>query len=766
MGLFDSFHQEKIFPVTMTSGESFTLDGEEYLGKPHCAGREFAPGEKAYVAFTANENPFGGPVGRRMPIIFAGATKRSWMVEGPSPALLVLGEWQQAEANPLLNRGARDNMVPFDWGNVGSQIFDFGRYYDVSGEAVVSGQPSSMSDKFSVEDLVLRPSSVAGMVCLYSQDDSSVLGYLAREYSGGSISNEWLHIMPTPFGSLSSVGGGRKQGYLFYDNIGDTYTAAFRSGLANLAPGNPTPTVTAWEASYGNLSPDSSVSVAWGFALQGAHLDYLSGVSAAGTCAVHCYSRSEGNWGHVAKIDLTTYMATGYVRPCGLWDQFSDPESGIPQCPENTRWPYAWKTAEWLVWLFGRSGGGTITEAKAKLIAIKASTGSVRTIHDLTGPLYKLLPKSEGTLQDEIEASLMAGNTVDPNTWAEVSGGAFQRPEDGQILLRGAQWEDPELGLVSESGGSAQFTIPYADKPPDGYPVSFGINLTLYPEGGAWNSEGGPTIAPDCPRLACGHSDFVSDSDEIDFPRGIVDRVDGRAYVCLRQPAHLSDGTADSTLDSSSYTYAGYEDFTHLAGSTVATFRVYKFARHITSVTFGYPLKFWKPVFKLYGPSGFEDECDLTRTFTDGSGNIAYREPKIYEYGTKGDYLWVLAADWWGAEDSRLTLILINRISMAELDRLDLTPGSGREANLASRPQLLVGQDGDGVFVEVTAIWTSPEALLRQVCRYISSALSITETATLVSPDHPRLDESRTLTLRNGEACWIHDNSKVYKAAV
>lgn len=104
MGLFDAFHNEKIFPVNMTGPDSFELDGEEYQGKPHCAGREFAPGEKAHIAFTANTNPFGGPVGRRMPVIFAGATRRSWMVEGPSAGgTLLAGLWAQALSSGGLN---------------------------------------------------------------------------------------------------------------------------------------------------------------------------------------------------------------------------------------------------------------------------------------------------------------------------------------------------------------------------------------------------------------------------------------------------------------------------------------------------------------------------------------------------------------------------------------------------------------------------------------------------------------------------------------
>lgn len=94
---------EQIFPVNMLGPDSFELDGEVYTGKPQSAGREFAPGEKAFVAFTAK--------GRRLPVILAGAAKRSWMVEGPSPGQQ-LGEWMQAEGNPFLGRPGLVSFSP------------------------------------------------------------------------------------------------------------------------------------------------------------------------------------------------------------------------------------------------------------------------------------------------------------------------------------------------------------------------------------------------------------------------------------------------------------------------------------------------------------------------------------------------------------------------------------------------------------------------------------------------------------------------------
>lgn len=130
--MFDSFHNERIFPVTMTGPDSFELDGQEYTGKPHSAGREFAEGEKAFVVFTSSKSPFGGPAGRRMPLILAGATKRSWMVEGPSAAAAISAAWSQALANCGLNplalacyRPDPDASTITVWSGTGGTYNDF-----------------------------------------------------------------------------------------------------------------------------------------------------------------------------------------------------------------------------------------------------------------------------------------------------------------------------------------------------------------------------------------------------------------------------------------------------------------------------------------------------------------------------------------------------------------------------------------------------------------------------------------------------------------
>ena len=130
--MFDSFHNERIFPVTMTGPDSFELDGQEYTGKPHSAGREFAEGEKAFVVFTSSKSPFGGPAGRRMPLILAGATKRSWMVEGPSAAAAISAVWSQSLANCGLNplalacyRPDPDASTITVWSGTGGTYNDF-----------------------------------------------------------------------------------------------------------------------------------------------------------------------------------------------------------------------------------------------------------------------------------------------------------------------------------------------------------------------------------------------------------------------------------------------------------------------------------------------------------------------------------------------------------------------------------------------------------------------------------------------------------------
>ena len=105
---------------------------------------------------------------RQRPFVFGRYPSASGGGAAVFTRILNLGEWMQSEANPLCNRGPRDNMAAFDWASLtGSQIHEFARYYSISEESLVGGQPSTMGDKFSAEDVVLRPGVVTGLVSLF-----------------------------------------------------------------------------------------------------------------------------------------------------------------------------------------------------------------------------------------------------------------------------------------------------------------------------------------------------------------------------------------------------------------------------------------------------------------------------------------------------------------------------------------------------------------------------------------------------------------------
>lgn len=183
MGLFDSFHKEKVFPVTMTGPDSFLLDGVEYQGKPQCAGREFAAGEKAFVAFTANSSPFRTPAGRRMPVILAGATKRTRMVEGPSPGSLVAALWSQALSSGGLNPLALACFRPDPtastltaWSGTGGHYNDYPVLLDKDGRPVLcfAERKSDNSNWDKVRVLIVTGSSSADeFVCDWTGPDTN-----------------------------------------------------------------------------------------------------------------------------------------------------------------------------------------------------------------------------------------------------------------------------------------------------------------------------------------------------------------------------------------------------------------------------------------------------------------------------------------------------------------------------------------------------------------------------------------------------------------
>ncbi len=663
---------------------------------------------------------------------------------------LVFGRWMQAEANPYLLRGPLVNQIPFPWfTNSTSEKLSVPRYYD--GSSLIAGRPAGIESLQNVECLVLRDGKVTIFVNLFSEDDGSILAYLCQELDLASelVSNEWLLPLSSPIGSATYTNRGRF-GHLFFDNVSDTYTALTREGIYNLRPGE-SETFLAWEASYGAIPPESCCSVAWAWALQGAHLGYDAISGGASDCAVHAYRRVSAAWTHLAKIQLPDLLSDcDWVRACGKWDPLDNLE---PQSALNTRWALS-KAQEWAVWIFGRAGEfADCTVAKAKLVGINCNTGAPRTILTLPAPLYKSLPKGESVYKAELEAPLYAASTLsDPTTWIPTSGGEFVGK------LKGANWLNPSTGLF-EGESPAAFSVPYADRPPDGY-LSASYAEIIRPYSGNWVTTSDPTVAPDCQRLACG--ELPGETEQTDFPRG-VSTDDGRQYVFLREAAWLADGVRTDSEEES--TYAGFEDFAIGAGaggSNDAVQRIYKFSAAVNSAGFAYGATYRRCVLHIIGPSGLlEETLDLTREFSVGDDRY-HQEPIIWEYLVKGNYVWVLASDWFAYNDQRLTLILLNKTSGIELTRLDLAEGSGRLVSLGFRPQLLVGADGTGPYAEVLADWTGPDEWIRQVIRYNGSALTISDatSASVSFAEKPSMNEAMSLAL-DSKAYWFRDSQKL-----
>lgn len=767
MDFGDGLKQDGIFVASALTTSSFVLDGFEYSQVASLQGVA-DQGEPVYVAFT------GGP--RRQPLILGSASGRGRrkLPYSPfyNPQTSTYGVWMQAEANPGCNRIVRDSSAPFPWldsGNTLSTLLTMYRYYYDS--TLQGGAPGSLAFLYSPEGVVLGDGVQAAMSSLYEETDGSLVGYYVRLEPSGL---EWTILNPDPIGADLGLSyhATRRQGYLFHDPLTGYLTVAGRQGLHFLYDdAGPQQALCAWEATYDPLPPESGVSVAWDFALQGAHLGY-DGIFGAGNCAVHCYQRTDLAWAHVAKITLPDQMSgCDYVRACGGIDLYEDPPFEVL----NSRWPYLPSGQEWLVWVAGRAGDlGSVTLAKRKLLAIKATTGAVRVLEDKPAPLVLRYPKDATTLQSELEAGLTYNSTPHPDRWETPGGGVWFDPEGGTVSKGAISYNpDPEgdPAVWSDAGvAGAQFEIPWDQRPPEGYGTSFAQEITVY--GGAWSNANDPTVAPDCQRLAC---DDTSREDGYDYPRGVVDGNTSRYVVAEREACWMAQG-ARTTLDSSSYTLSGYEDFHSgdLGGVDPGNgdmFRLYKFTRNVTSAGFSFGFDATSTprrcMLRLYTPSAQAWELDLTREF-DQAGDLYHQEPWIWEYVVAGNYIWVLASDWWAYNDQRLTLILVN-LSGLELTRFDLQPegGSGELFNIASRPQLIGGSDGTGPYVQVMANW-STSGWVAQTLRYNGASITRTQAAHTSSddsaPDRIPQEACNVALDGAGSAYWIETGTTLRKA--
>ena len=261
------------------------------------------------------------------------------------------------------------------------------------------------------------------------------------------------------------------------------------------------------------------------------------------------------------------------------------------------------------------------------------------------------------------------------------------------------------------------------------------------------------------------------------FPRGIIDTTDGKCYECVRHSQWIANegagawpGTAYYEPGAWPYTYTGFEDFASTGIHSGSVTRVYKRARTSHGM-FVWENGFDRPILRQYSGSALLGTLDLTREFPrvdeNGKHRIDYRSPTILEWVAAGNYLWVLAADWWAADDQRLGMILINKTSLLEVDRIDLSPIPGSLwlietdwAGSGGRPQIWGGVDATGEpWAQVSAWWSGWHDSVIQEVRYVSSALSkaiISHTGWHDGGTQPaRLTTVANIAIKPGAQFWL-----------
>jgi len=408
MGLFDSFHAEKIFPVTMAGPDSFMLDGEEYQGKPHCAGREFAPGEKSHIVFTANQNPFGGPVGRRMPVIFAGATRRSWMVEGPRGAL-AFGLWQQSEGFPTLLGGplSPSNMPSFGSSSLFNPGFPSGaeRRIGWSGMALAS----------SGADRLLLYLSTAYNDDAETDPNEDAIGLVVNEWNlGAGTLAEYTIAFPSPFDSDPGAPGTspwfpHRLGSFFYNPEDDLITIATPFGLYCMSREQDSQVLTPWASDVSRASHDLAFSCGWFQALQHgwAEQEGASGPDLRGWIR----ARNSKDWVDTWTRTLASLCGTltpGRIFQSGQTDRYTGfvvSNDRVTYDPENQRWMIGISLAEDSEWVGSGGGGGLTGRAGIVISTLAGSTGATvntYTIEALTSDAVEVRP---GMLAEALEAA-------------------------------------------------------------------------------------------------------------------------------------------------------------------------------------------------------------------------------------------------------------------------------------------------------------------------------------------------------------------------
>ena len=141
-----------------------------------------------------------------------------------------------------------------------------------------------------------------------------------------------------------------------------------------------------------------------------------------------------------------------------------------------------------------------------------------------------------------------------------------------------------------------------------------------------------------------------------------------------------------------------------------------------TWAQFAYTIKRDRCFIEKYSTSALLERVELTRHFTsvvDGKTRHTWQEPIIHDLLVAGDYVWVLASDWFAVDNQKLALICLNKTTLLELDRVDLSPDEARErlwiaeTDFLARggaPQMWGGVTPEGApWVNVVAWFTAPE---------------------------------------------------------
>lgn len=700
--------------------------------------------------------------------------------------------WAQSEANPQCNRGPRSQQAPPDWAGFDTTVLSTipRCYYQGAGETEPQLHNDNLPAGFesgyiSHEGIVLSSNRVAVVVSLYNQDFSAIVAYLVREvHLVTAVVTDWLHVLSSTIGPIPTNGAQRRPGYLWRDDTSDSYTVACPQGLLLCTRANaPTPSCCNWANIRGTLPSECSVSVAGGYALQGAWGPYSAGVDDPADCAVDRYVRGETAWAYADTVVIPEMLPDcSIIHACGWYDPYLE---GGADTLENTRWPYLAGSKEFVLWVSGQVGYNPVTLVQGALVLVRADTGTSNSYVYGMGTPPTIANAGLLIGRDDTEAKALEQLTYEseahPENWSGLGAGAMAdnlHPLGWSTgpIFSGPSWSYQYAAFESTLTEGDYYRV---GTTPEGAPIYAGRYYQMVARYTGWVPEiAAPAHALRPQRVEVGPSNNGL------FPRGVVEG--NNCYLFLRLNSWLASTFAPINKDPLAFGVLGYElDIAFqtrrgpgelgIAGVTCEVdestgtnncMQIFWVTKEFQT---GYNWdsdvdRLW--LFRLT-TDGLQDGALFTRVFNvpDGTATVTYyQKPHIWECGVAGDYLWVLANDYWAWDDARLALILINKTTLVELDRIDLSPGTGWAwAAESGRPQLIRGVDADGPYADVFATWAKtgqPDTTFFQRVRYDTPNLT---KSTLNSyevgggyPQHPdRLTELCNIALSPGRQFWL-----------